>query len=175
MSVHLVFTVLAHDKPGIVERLSQTVSDHEANWLGSRMSRLGGEFAGIVEISVAETRASALGDALRALETHGLRVQIEHSDAAPEASSQARSLLLELVGDDRPGIVRDISQALAQHGVNVHELSTRCESAPMSGDVLFRASARLEVPAGVSDDMLGDELEKIAHDLMVDLSLDAPS
>ena len=52
MAVQLVLTVIAQDEPGIVETLSQTVSDHGANWLGSRMARLAGEFAGIVEVSV---------------------------------------------------------------------------------------------------------------------------
>ena len=155
MPVHLVLTVIARDKPGIVEALSQAVSDHGANWLGSRMARLAGEFAGIVEVSVPDTQASKLALALRGLESEGLR-----------------TLQLELVGNDRPGIVREIAQALARRGVNVDELSTGCESAPMSGEALFRTTARLEVPADVTLESLGTELEKIASDLMVDLSLD---
>jgi len=172
MPVHLVLTVIARDKPGIVEALSQAVSDHGANWLGSRMARLAGEFAGIVEVSVPDTQASKLALALRGLESEGLRIQIEQSSAPESAAAGTRTLQLELVGNDRPGIVREIAQALARRGVNVDELATGCESAPMSGEVLFRTTARLEVPADVTLESLGDELEKIASDLMVDLSLD---
>jgi glycine cleavage system regulatory protein len=172
MSVHLVLTVLARDKPGIVEALSQAISDHGANWLGSRMARLAGEFAGIVEVSAPDDRASELRLALRSLESAGLRIQIEQSRAPESAARDARRLQLELVGNDRPGIVREIAQALARRGVNVDELSTSCESAAMSGEVLFRTTARLEVPADVTTESLGDELEKLANDLMVDLSLD---
>ena len=172
MPVHLVLTVIARDKPGIVEALSQAVSDHGANWLGSRMARLAGEFAGIVEVSVPDTRASKLALALRGLESEGLRIQIEQSSAPESAAAGTRTLQLELVGNDRPGIVREIAQALARRGVNVDELSTGCESAPMSGEALFRTTARLEVPADVTLESLGTELEKIASDLMVDLSLD---
>ena len=150
MPVHLVLTVIARDKPGIVEALSQAVSDHGANWLGSRMLAL----------------------ALRGLESEGLRIQIEQSSAPESAAAGTRTLQLELVGNDRPGIVREIAQALARRGVNVDELSTGCESAPMSGEALFRTTARLEVPADVTLESLGTELEKIASDLMVDLSLD---
>jgi glycine cleavage system regulatory protein len=79
------------------------------------------------------------------------------------------------VGNDRPGIVREIAQALARRGVNVDELATGCESAPMSGEVLFRATARLDVPEDVTLESLGEELEKIAADLMVDLTLGEPT
>ncbi len=175
MSVHLVLTVIARDQPGVVEALSQAVSDHGANWLGSRMARLAGEFAGIVEVSVPDAEASELALALRGLESEGLRIQIEQSSADEPAAAGTRTLHLELVGNDRPGIVREVAQALARRGVNVDELSTGCESAPMSGEVLFRASARLEVPADVTLESLADELEKIASDLMVDLTLDEAS
>jgi glycine cleavage system regulatory protein len=174
MTAHLVLTVIARDKPGIVEALSQTVSDHGANWLGSRMARLAGEFAGIVEVSAPHEATSALRQALDALQADGLRILVEQSQgtATPTAS---RTLHLEIVGNDRPGIVREIAQALARREVNVHELATGCESAAMSGEVLFRATARLDAPEAVSLDSLREELEKIAHDLMVDLSLGEPT
>ena len=174
MSVHLVLTVIAPDKPGIVEALSQIVSDHGANWLGSRMARLAGEFAGIVEVSAPDDSASALGDSLRRLESDGIRVHIAQSSAAASKTA-SRTVHLDVVGNDRPGIVREIAQALAGRGVNVDELTTGCESAAMSGEVLFRAMARLEVPENVTVEDLGEELERIAADLMVDLKLDEPA
>ena len=167
-SAHLVLTVVARDQPGIVEALSQAVTDHGANWLGSRMARLGGEFAGIVEVQVPRDGLTALREALEALGESGLRVQVTESDPIAPAADRQR-LQLEVVGHDRPGIVLEISAALARHGVNVDELETRCESAAMAGDPLFRATARVEVPAELEIDALGEELEKIASDLMVDL------
>ena len=171
MTTHLVLTVMARDAPGIVERVSEVVVAHGGNWLGSRMARLAGEFAGIVEVSVAAAEADALSRALQSLK--GLRIQIAEAriTEAPEAAGE-RPLRLEVVGQDRPGIVREISQALARRGVNVDELETRCESAPMSGEALFKATALLRLPEGVSEQALSDELEKIAGDLMVDLTLD---
>ena len=79
--------------------------------------------------------------------------------------------MLGFVGQDRPGIVRQISHALARHGVNVEELSTECASAPMSGETLFKAQARLFVPPDCDLTVLRRELEKIAADLVVDVSL----
>jgi len=174
MKVSLVLTIIGPDRPGIVEALARKAAAHEANWEESRMARLAGQFAGILHVSVPDRGARALGDALRELETQGLRVVLEEI-AAVESSEPQRPLRLELVGNDRPGIVREISQVLSRSGVNVDELQTECADAPMSGEVLFRASARLGVPAGVSLDDLQQNLEQIAADLMVDLTLEEPA
>ena len=138
MTSFLVLTVIGPDRPGLVEALSQVVAEHGANWLESRMAHLSGQFAGMVRVSVPGDRAEALAAALRSLE--GLRVQVETADASPDERGPA--LVVELIGQDRPGIVREVSHALAAQGVNVEELQTECSSAPMSGESLFRARAR---------------------------------
>jgi glycine cleavage system regulatory protein len=135
------------------------------------MAHLDGRFAGLLRVHVPDARASELGDALRALEREGLRVQIEAGETPP-ADAKSRVIALELVGLDRPGIIRDVSRALAQRGVNVEELDTRCESAAMSGETLFRARARLRLPGSVKLEELRATLEKLAGELMVDLNLD---
>jgi glycine cleavage system regulatory protein len=67
--------------------------------------------------------------------------------------------------------VSQISHALARHGVNVEELTTECSSAPMSGETLFKAQARLYIPGTCQLAELRGELERIAADLVVDVSL----
>jgi glycine cleavage system regulatory protein len=171
LSVSLVLTLIGEDKPGLVELLSQTVADHEGNWLESRMSRMAGRFAGILRASVPEGRADSLAEALRKLETQGLRVLVERSDL-DESKGGFRRIGLQLVGADRAGIIRDISRALATRQVNVEELQTGCSSAPMSGELLFTAHAKLGVPSSVSLEELHQALEEIASDLMVDINLE---
>jgi glycine cleavage system regulatory protein len=95
--------------------------------------------------------------------------------AAANAGNVGISLSLDLVGQDRPGIVKEISHALAERGVNLEELETECESAPMSGEILFKAHATLRAPADVDLDTLQSDLEAIAQDLMVELSLVRPN
>ncbi len=134
------------------------------------MARLAGKFAGLLHVDVDRDRAEALVAALRALEAGGLTVVVEQTGAAPAGA--ARSLRLELVGNDRPGIVRDISRVLAYHGVNIEELDTGIVHAPMTGEPLFRATANLKVPASVAIDAVRRELEALAGELMVDLAIE---
>jgi len=91
---------------------------------------------------------------------------------AAGTTAKMRRLNLELVGQDRPGIVRDISGALAQRGVSIEELVTDCVSGSMSGETLFRARAQLQVPAQVQTLELRRALENLANDLMVDVMVD---
>jgi len=170
MHIPLVMTIIGRDRPGLVDLVARIVSEHGGNWLESRMSRLGGHFAGILRIHVPRERQAGLEQALRALDREGLAV-VAHADASLPAPDQKASIVLEFVGQDRPGIVRQISGALARHGVNVEELSSECSSAPMSGETLFKAQARLFVPPTCDLAALRVELEKIAADLVVDITL----
>ena len=166
----VVLTIIGEDKPGLVERISGLVADHHANWLESRMARLSGQFAGILHVEVDAAHRDDLLSSLRQLETRGLQVTFSTS-TTPNASHQVRLAHLSVVGHDRPGIVRQLSQVFAQLEVNVEELETSTESAPMSGDLLFKANAALQLPLQVSLDALRFELERVSEDLMVDITL----
>jgi len=170
MQLSLVMTVIGRDKPGLVDSLAGIVAEHGGNWLESRMSRLGGHFAGILRVQVPAEKEAALVGALKKLEPEGLTVVI-HSDRQDHAQSERALVFLEIVGQDRPGIVHQISHALAAHGVNVEELNTECASAAMTGETLFKAQAKLNIPELCNLAGLRNELEKIAGDLIVDLTL----
>jgi glycine cleavage system regulatory protein len=169
MKRSLVLTVIGLDEPGLVKAISDAVLRHRANWEASRMARLAGRFAGILLVTVDDGEADQLVASLRGLQERGLKVVVEAS--ADEERPRARSLRLDLIGNDRPGITREIAHALAARGVNVDELSTHCEAAPMSGGMLFKLTADLQCPASVDLAELRASLETIANDLMIDLDL----
>ena len=167
----VVVTLLGSDRPGLVELVAGVIAANGGNWLESRMSRLGGKFAGILRAELPPDRVQAALAALAALEGRGLKVVAEAGPrAAPDAGD--KQMALELVGLDRPGIVREISQLLAASGVNVEELVTNRTSAPMSGETLFEARAHVRVPAAMNVASLRAELERIASDLVVEVKLE---
>ena len=173
MPVSLVMTVIGDERPGLVESVSHAVANHDGNWLDSRMSRLAGKFAGILRVEVAEARPAGLEAELNQLASSGLQVIVESGGSS--SVGEGEILLLELIGDDHPGIVRDISRALAGRKVNIEELQTETYDTPMSGGMLFKATARVGLPAGVSSDDLRQALEALGDDLMVRISLEQPA
>jgi glycine cleavage system regulatory protein len=168
---HLVITVFAPDQPGQVERIAECIAAHGGNWLESRMSRLAGQFAGVVKVGVPAESHDEMLDALQALAEHGIRVLVAQSEI--EQSCSWKPIAMELVGNDRPGIVRDITRVLAEQGVNLERLVTSVSPAPMSSELLFHAEAILGVPLTLSLDVLQKRLETLADDLMVELVLKA--
>lgn len=166
----LVLTAIGDDHAGLVRALSGVIADHGGNWEKSRMAHLAGKFAGIVLVTVAEENAAALIHDLEPLEARGL-LDITATLSTPSRQAELTRLTLELVGLDQPGIVRDISDALATRKVSIEELETETSSAPMDGGTLFKARAILVLPDDVSAAELTEVLEELAHQLMVDIDV----
>jgi glycine cleavage system regulatory protein len=134
------------------------------------MCRLGGQFAGILRAEVPSANAGALERSLRDLAVKGLKVTV-HTESGASPAKTGSIVAFELVGQDHPGILREVSAVLAAHGANVEELASECVSAPMGGGNLFQARVTVLVPPSANLLALRTDLEKIAADVMVDLKI----
>lgn len=167
----LVLTVIGNDKSGLVDALSGVIADHGGNWDKSHMARLAGKFAGIVMVTIADGEVDALIADLEPLEAQGLLdVHAERADDDDHGPG-ATIFTLDLVGQDHPGIVHDISHALAARNVSITELRTAVVDAPMAGGTLFEAQATLVAPSDTPAATLRRTLEALANELMVDIEL----
>jgi len=170
MATSLVLTFIGDDRPGLVNAIAETVAGNGGTWLESRLAHLAGKFAGIVLVSVPNEHVDRLASALRGLDAKGLRVSVERG-AGAAATPGARVLHLAVLGAERPGIVRDVTQALTGLGVNIEDFTSGVEGEPFTGRQMFRASARLGVPDSVADETLRMTLERLAGEIMVDLAV----
>lgn len=171
MTTQLVMTVIGPDRPGLVSALSNAIAAGGGNWLDSRMASLAGQFAGLLLVEVPSARVADMRSALGQLEEIGLRIVVEQSAAEATATDNGRVLKLELIGHDRPGIVRDISRVVAEQQVSISDFHTARASASFSGEAMFKATALLRLPAGLDEDALRRSLESLANELMVDLDV----
>ena len=165
----IVLTLIGEDRPGLVRAVAEKLAARGGNWLDARMARLAGQFAGIVLAEAPERELDGLKEELSALADQGLSIIIRETQGPKEPPQQ--SLLLQLLAQDRPGIVRDITQVLATLGVNIEELTTTVSSGSFSGERMFQASARLRLPPDVPVSQLQQVLEQLGNELMVDISL----
>ncbi|MEX1116168.1 MAG: ACT domain-containing protein [Akkermansiaceae bacterium] len=169
MKSYLVITLLGNDRPGLVSSLAAIVASHGGNWLESRMARLAGQFAGIARIECPAEAVDGLLDELQSSAIPGLTVQAVREDI--EESSPQRTIVVDVIGNDRPGILRELTAAIAQAGGNVEELTTGLESAPMSGQPMFRAHGVVSIPEDTKTEVLTQAIESLGGDLTVDLSV----
>ncbi len=170
MTTPLVLTFVGDDRPGLVNAISERIVACRATWLESRSAQLAGKFAGILLVSVADEQVAALELSLRDLESAGLHLTIERGATAQDAEP-LRLITLEIVGHERPGIVRDVTEALNNLGVNIEEFASGLEGAPFTGAAMFRATARLRAPDGLALGDLRKSLERLAGEIMVDLTV----
>lgn len=166
----LVFTFISDDKPGIVERLSQTVTEAGGNWLESRLTKLAGKFAGFVQISTPSDNVSQIENALHKLNDEGIAVLFAEDANASNFESH-ETLQLNIIGLDRTGIIKELASAFAAHHLNVVSLQSHTESAAMSAEELFKAEVTLDMHSKFDKDKFSDELEDICNELDLDWSL----
>lgn len=167
MQVSLILTVLSDDQPGLVQRISEVLVDHDANWTESRMVHLAGKFAGLLQVTVDQEKLEPLTQGLKGLqETQQIKIMIEQVGDA-EGFEPVEELKLEVLGQDAPGIINRISEALLALNVNLEELNSEQRSAPMSAEALFYAEITMGLPEGVSADDVQDALEGLSAQLMV--------
>ncbi len=173
MKSYFVVTITCPDRPGIVERITEVLVQQSANWEESRMARLGGEFAGMVLVSVAPDKADPLGAALRAMADDQMAVVVKPTHPAAEASASGRLYELRLTGADHEGIVHKVSAYLASQGINVEAMETEVVLAPVSATPLFQMEAQIQVPSRLPLTELQGNLNRIGDELGVDIEVHA--
>ncbi|EAQ99268.2 glycine cleavage system protein R [Congregibacter litoralis] len=169
MTTRVLISFFCDDRPGVIEQLSALINQHGGNWLDSQLSRLGGRFAGVLQAQLPEDQQEALGDALSRLEADGIICSLTDAGAAPQESLATQRLTL--LGPDRPGIVRELTRALRMAGFNIRSMETSVETAPMSGEPLFRAEACIELHSDSRLDELEWQLDAMADSMTLEIDL----
>ncbi len=166
MDRKVILTVVGSDRPGLTRAIAEAVYAAGGNWLESHLSRLGGKYVGSVLVELPEERLDELEVAVRGIDAMGIKIDIIAASDVEERSGL--SLAIEIVGQDRPGIVREVTSALAKLDVNIDDFLTRIEGSAWSGAPLFRANVQMALPAGLSTDEVREALEAISSEIMVD-------
>jgi glycine cleavage system regulatory protein len=168
MKTQVILSLVGSDRPGLTQAVAEAVLNAGGNWLESHLSRLAGKYVGSVLVELDGASLQSLYAAVAAVDAAGLRVVIVPSGADTPLSGN--TLHLEVVGNDRRGIVHEVTAALADLDVNVEDLSTRLENSSWSGGRLFRMSGRITIPEGISVDVVRGGLEDLSGEIMVDLT-----
>ncbi|MEM9256145.1 MAG: ACT domain-containing protein [Pseudomonadota bacterium] len=172
MDSSFIITFVSDDRPGLVEALSSTIESKGGNWHESRLSQLGGKFAGLISVSLPADAGTELETALEALATGGISVTVKRASEVSEPAAPGQDVCLTIVGPDRTGIVKEISRALSERKINVVEMHSQVASAPMSGEMLFHARVDARVPEATDIAELSDTLDEIANQMTLDIELD---
>lgn len=164
-----VITVIGDDRVGLVQSLADAVSAAGGNWERSELAELVGKFAGLVVVTVPDDRTDDLAAGLRALDGM-LEVHLHEAGTPTATTDDTLTVTLDLVGNDRPGIVQEITSAVKAHGVSIDRFESEVTDAPMGAGTLFSCHATLRGEEAAFP-LVRADLERLADELMVDLTL----
>jgi glycine cleavage system regulatory protein len=165
----LILSVIGSDRPGLTQALAGAVLSAGGNWLESHLSQLGGLYVGSVLVELDADGIDALREAVRAVDAQGLEVRI--APAVEQSDAQGEAVQFTLVGQDRPGIVHQVTGVLSGLGANIEDFDTRLSVEPHSGAPLFHMDARLRLPPPLKAEAVQAALEEISGEIMVDIAL----
>lgn len=169
--IELVLTIIGRDRAGVVASLADVVRFHEANWKRSELAEIAGTFAGVVVVEVGDDRVDELLANLLVLRDQGLHVtaqQVEEPTDAPDADE----VRLRFTGDDRPGVVHQISTAISEHGVSISRLGTVTDLPGTDGGKRFEITTQLTVPVGTDLAAVLEAVSAVAAGLGVSLDVE---
>ena len=170
MQTNIVFTLTGPDRVGLVEAVTKLLLNRGGNVETSRMSRLGGEFAILMLVTIPQEQVTHLDNEFATLVAQGYKVTISQTEQAHAESHPGwRPYQIEVSGADQEGIIYQVSQTLAQRGINIESADTRTTPAAMSGDPLFSMTALVFVPPVLAGQEWQADLQAVARQLNVDI------
>lgn len=168
MDTTYIVTFVGNDRPGLVEQLASIIEQNGGNWLESKLSQLGGKFAGLILVSLPDLKEDALEAQIRKEMGAEFEVAVTATGEALDAGP-GRDISLTVMGPDRQGIVREVTKALAQRQINVRKMHSDVVSAPMSAELMFQAKIEARIPKAIDLAELGDNLDEIANQMTLDI------
>jgi glycine cleavage system regulatory protein len=163
----IIFTLVGQDKPKLISSLANTVYDMGGNWLGSNLSHMAGHFAGFVHVTLPEAKHSEL---IELFAKHP-DLKIHVLSGQDTSTLFERTAQIEIMGNDRAGIVQELTEILNHFNLNIIKFASSLESAPNWGNPLFKAKVLISIANDFDFDDLTGDLEAVANDLMVDIEI----
>ena len=172
MSKNIVLTLTGRDKIGIVDSVTSVIANRGGNVESSRMTRLGGEFAMLMLVTIADAQFAALEQDFQGLRGEGYQITLLQTQDDSKKYAGWLPYEIEVTGADHEGIIHDISHHLATQGINIESMDTSSAPAPMSGTPLFMMKGVVLVPPKLNFHVWSDALEEIGDKLNVNVKVE---
>jgi glycine cleavage system transcriptional repressor len=159
------------DRVGIVAELAELLGAHGCNLMDSSMTKLRGEFALILMVSIESENFDQFRKTLIGKQADlGLTITVRELDPSElvEPVHQDRLFLVRVYGADRTGIVASVTRALAAIELNVTDVQTKMISQD-NGDV-FVMLLEATAPEHITDAKVKASLAPLSAELGVTIS-----
>ena len=165
---YFVVTIVGPDQRGLVARITNEIAAHDANIEESRMTRLGGEFAVLMLLSLSNGKTQTLLAALEDLKSDDIKVFVKETDLARQKVFKGFiSYGISVTGADHEGIVHHVAEYLADIRCQIDDMETHVSRAPITGTPLFSMIAEVKAPPEINLELLREQLGEVGDQLGV--------
>lgn len=168
--MQILISAIGHDRLGFVHDITETIHRFGGNVEHQRSVRLADEYVVMLLVSLGDRGATdELLDQLRAFTGEDLLVRARVTESNAAELLDATSAEVSASGADQPGILEAVTSLLLKHDINIDGMDFDTESAPMTGDQLFRMDALLSIPKNVDLTELRQQLRCLEDDFNFDI------
>lgn len=171
---HAALTVVGSDQPGIISRLTSIFHRHGANLEDITMTILEGQFAMILLASYKnpQARQKILSDLQKGSRVMNLSINWRDIKGKLKRGEshlkKSYSYLITAVGNDKTGIIHEISESLYRSGANITDLRSRLIGE--KGKPIYSVLMETDIPKSVSLIKLRKIVTKLTKSLDIEIS-----
>ncbi|KAJ3129822.1 hypothetical protein HK098_008056 [Nowakowskiella sp. JEL0407] len=168
---HLVLSMVGKDRVGIVRDFAKFLAKDGGNVEESRMTKLGGEFAMILLVSLRSQTPEEFTEKLhKAFPGFNIHSSVTEDEAVAESDSSIKPYEIWVDGPDSTGIVAAVTDALASKSIAIDSVETETVAAPFAGYTTFHMILKARLPEGKVQ-MIEKQLEEVGDKFGVDIEV----
>jgi glycine cleavage system regulatory protein len=164
MKSNFITTVYGPVIPGIIKVLAQATRSLGGEWLTSKVVKLDGQFAAIMNVVIEQEQEKALKSSLEQ-KFPSLNFVYSSPQSSPRGATKTINFVVDCI--DRPGLTGDLSGILANLDIGVEDMECKRFVMDGIGDTVFSARLTLSVPFGADSKIIAEEIETLSEDVRV--------
>ena len=161
----IIITAIGIDKPGLVDQISSIINDNDGNIENSKMVKIENQFAMIIDFYCSknlDTIKTKLGN------IEGLEITYKPVQMSKEYNKINQYLIS---GADNQGIIKKVSSFLSKNNINIIEVNTFVQLAPITGSPLFNMEITISYNDNHNIDKIYSKLSKLCENLNLDIKI----
>ena len=160
----IIITAIGVDKPGLVNKITSIINQNNGNIENSKMIKIEDQFAIIIDFSCLEN----LDNMKSKLDLiQDLKISYKVIKRLDVPSKSSATYLIK--GADDQGIINTISNYFKDNNLNIVEIDTFTEAAPITGSPLFNMRVTIEYNHSTDLNKIRENLYEICSNLNLTL------
>jgi glycine cleavage system transcriptional repressor len=166
----IIINAFGPDKPGLVYKISKIILSYNGNIENSKMILLESDFTILMLVKIESSKIESLKKELNNFSE--LDISFRYTNQK-EKNIKYFNYSFSISVADNEGIIYLYSDLFRKHRINIENMETEINNAPISGFPIFILKSLLNIPCDLDIIILKKELKNIAQENNIEYKLEA--